>query len=152
MTTPLKMKTLKEIMEEAKAILDDKHRGLKPGSNTNKSRYALLACLEEAYEAGKWIPLYEKEAHSWREEFDEEFVEHSPMANWVDTENGEKGKCLDDLIAFISKVEKQARKDEREKVVPECMYIATEALANGGDLDTVLDGMKTLLNKLSNNN
>jgi len=74
---------------------------------------------EKKVEAGKWIPLYEEAeaCHSWREEFDEKFVEHSPMANWVDTENGEKGKCLDDLLDFTEEVEKQARKDEREKAV-----------------------------------
>ena len=43
------MRTLEEILKEAKQELDNPARGLRESSNTNKTRYAILALIEEAY-------------------------------------------------------------------------------------------------------
>jgi len=49
-------KKLEQILDEAKKELDHPIRGLKESSNTNKTRYAILALIEEAYELGKNPP------------------------------------------------------------------------------------------------
>jgi hypothetical protein len=47
------MNKLQKIKEETLEILDDNYMGLRPTSNTNKSRYAVLELIDKAYEAGK---------------------------------------------------------------------------------------------------
>lgn len=43
---------LKDLLEEAKLLLNDKRTGLKESSDSNKSRYAILALIETAFNKG----------------------------------------------------------------------------------------------------
>ncbi len=79
-------------------------------------------------------------------EFDEEFVEKAPgIAEWVDTEHGEKGKCLADLEAFIEKAYRAGEVRGFDRAVTElhklskgCRIIELESLSD--KLVAVLDG------------
>ena len=45
-------RTQKEIEIEVNRLLSDKLDGLKDSSNSNKTRYSILALIDDAYEAG----------------------------------------------------------------------------------------------------